>query len=125
MIFPIFQLEHITLNYHLQNRATDGETKESWELTRDDEFNFRAAHWFDLHGLLLRELPPDVVFWGHLFLSFHVSDDKNEVKVKTRVVQTDEVIEITGSLLVAADGCLSSVRKNFLPSLKLRYLPIL
>lgn len=63
---------------------------------------------------------PDVVHWGILFLSFSISDDKSSVKVQAKVVQTDETIEIVGDLLVAADGCLSSVRKAFLPDLKLR-----
>lgn len=96
--------------------------KESWEQTTDEEFNFRAAHWYDLHGLLYRELPPDVVLWGHFFLSFRVNDDKHGVTIKARVVQTDEVVEIARNLLVAADGCLSSVRKHFFRDLKLRYL---
>ncbi|XP_039166443.1 6-hydroxynicotinate 3-monooxygenase-like [Eucalyptus grandis] len=104
-----------------QNNATDGEKKVSRVLTRDEEFNFRAAHWTELHGLLRKELPPSVVLWGHVFLSFSLSDNKAEVKVKTKVLKTNDTIEITGNLLVAADGCLSSIRQSFLPDLKLRY----
>jgi len=41
--------------------------------------------------------------------------------IKARVVQTGEIVEIVGDLLVAADGCLSSIRQSFLPDFKLRY----
>ncbi|KAK9029578.1 hypothetical protein V6N11_026691 [Hibiscus sabdariffa] len=104
-----------------QNQATDGATKESWTLTRDEEFNFRAAHWADLHGLLYNALPTDIFFWGHQFMSFTISEDKSCVKVKAKVLQNDNIVEIDGNLLVAADGCLSLIRRNFLPDLKLRY----
>ncbi|KAA8525362.1 hypothetical protein F0562_007220 [Nyssa sinensis] len=104
-----------------QNQATDSEKKISWTLTRDENFNFRAGHWADLHGLLSNALPPDTFLWGHLFLSFCSSDDKTYVKVKTKVLETGKIIEIVGDLLVAADGCLSSIRQNFLPDFKLRY----
>ncbi|XVF88172.1 hypothetical protein PTKIN_Ptkin19aG0029000 [Pterospermum kingtungense] len=92
-------------------------TKMSW----NEEFNFRAAHWADLHGLLYNALPPDVFFWGHQFISFSILDGAS-VKVKAKVVQNDEMIEIGGNLLVAADGCLSSIRQTFIPDIKLRYL---
>ncbi|XP_023894480.2 uncharacterized protein LOC112006444 isoform X1 [Quercus suber] len=103
------------------NQARDSEKKVSWTLTRDDNFNFRAAHWADLHGLLYNALPPNILLWGHLFLSFCISEDKTSVKIKAKVLQTDEEIEIVGNLLVAADGSLSSIRQSFLPGLKLRY----
>uniref|UniRef100_A0A2N9IIS1 FAD-binding domain-containing protein n=1 Tax=Fagus sylvatica TaxID=28930 RepID=A0A2N9IIS1_FAGSY len=103
------------------NQATDSEKKVSWTLTRDENFNFRAAYWTDLHSLLYNALPPNIVLWGHLFLSFSISDDKKSVKIKVKVVQTDEEIEIVGNLLVAADGSLSSIRQSFLPGHKLRY----
>ena len=105
-----------------QNQATDSEKKVSWALTRDDNFNFRAAHWADLHGLLYNALPPNILLWGHLFLSFCISEDKTSVKIKAKVLQTDEEIEIVSNLLVAADGSLSSIRQSFLPGLKLRFL---
>ncbi|TQD76122.1 hypothetical protein C1H46_038344 [Malus baccata] len=35
--------------------------------------------------------------------------------------ETNEVIEIIGDLLIAADGCLSSIRQSFVPDHKLRY----
>ncbi|KAI9073966.1 hypothetical protein K1719_044030 [Acacia pycnantha] len=41
--------------------------------------------------------------------------------VKAKVLKTGEIIEIVGNLLVAADGCLSSIRQRFLPDFKLRY----
>ncbi|KAE8705922.1 Acyl-CoA N-acyltransferases (NAT) superfamily protein [Hibiscus syriacus] len=104
-----------------QNQATDGVTKESWTLTRDEEFNFRAAHWADLHGLLYNALSPDVFLWGHQFISFTISDDKSQVKVKAKLIRNDNIVEIDGDLLIAADGCLSLIRQHFLPDLKLRY----
>ncbi|KAL2318110.1 hypothetical protein Fmac_031986 [Flemingia macrophylla] len=104
-----------------QNHATDSEKKVSCILTRDESFHFRAAHWADLHGLLYNTLPSNVFLWGHLFLSFHVADDKGSVIVKATVLETGEVIELVGNLLVAADGCLSSIRHQYLPHFKLRY----
>ncbi|KAK2987370.1 hypothetical protein RJ640_007057, partial [Escallonia rubra] len=116
------QLRSLTFPLSIdQNQVTDGEKKISWTLTRDENFNFRAAHWADLHGLLCKALPADIFFWGHLFLSFCVSDDKTSVEVTTKVLQTGETIGIAGDLLVAADGCLSSIRQSFLPDFKLRY----
>ncbi|XP_058200963.1 FAD-dependent monooxygenase atmM isoform X2 [Rhododendron vialii] len=104
-----------------QNEATDGENNINWMLTRDENFSFRAAHWVDLHSLLYSALPPHIFLWGHLYLSFCVSNDKSNVKLKTKILQTGEIIEIVGELLIAADGCLSSIRRNFLPESKLRY----
>ncbi|CAK9176319.1 unnamed protein product [Ilex paraguariensis] len=104
-----------------QNQVTYGEKKISQTLTRDDNFNFRAAYWADLHGLLYNALPEDIFLWGHLFLSFCMPDDKTSVKVKTKVLQTGGIVDIIGDLLIAADGCLSSIRQSFLPDLKLRY----
>ncbi|KAJ0091037.1 hypothetical protein Patl1_12793 [Pistacia atlantica] len=40
---------------------------------------------------------------------------------QAKVLQTNEIIEMESDLLVAADGCLSSIRQSFLPDLKLRY----
>lgn len=105
-----------------QNRATDSEKKIGWTLTRDENFNFRAAHWGDLHILLYRSLPPDIVLWGHHFLGFDTTNDKASVRVKAKALQTDDIVEIEGDLLIAADGSLSSIRQKFLPDLKLRYL---
>ncbi|CDP04812.1 unnamed protein product [Coffea canephora] len=104
-----------------QNQATDGEKKISWTLTRDENFNFRAAYWTDLYSLLYNALQSDTVLWGHYFLSFCISDDKTSVTVKCKVLETGDTIDIVGDLLIAADGCLSSIRKSFLPDLKLRY----
>ncbi|KAK7384734.1 hypothetical protein VNO78_30435 [Psophocarpus tetragonolobus] len=104
-----------------QNQVTDIEEKVSWPLARDESFNFRAAHWADLHGLLYNALPSNVFLWGHFFLSFHVADDKGSVIVKAKVLETGEVIEIVGDLLVAADGSFSSIRQKYLPDFKLRY----
>ncbi|XP_057426800.1 uncharacterized protein LOC130720197 [Lotus japonicus] len=105
-----------------QNQVTDSEKKISLPLTRDESFNFRAAHWADLHGLLYKALPPNVILWGHLFLSFDTANnDKGSVIIKAKVLKTGEVIEIVGDLLVAADGCLSSIRQRYLPDFKLRY----
>ncbi|XP_048228394.1 FAD-dependent monooxygenase nvfK-like isoform X2 [Ricinus communis] len=103
-----------------QNVVTDGDNTIRI-LTRDEKFTFRAAHWADLHGLLYSDLPHEIFLWGHLCLSFYVSEDKTSVNVKAKALQTDEIIEINGDLLVAADGSLSSIRRTFLPDLKLRY----
>ncbi|KAH6783721.1 oxidoreductase family protein [Perilla frutescens var. hirtella] len=104
-----------------QNEATDGEKKINRMLTRDESFNFRAAYWSDLHTLLYNALPPEVVRWGHTFVSFCISNDENRVRVKTKTSQSGDMIELVGDLLVAADGCLSSIRQNFFPDHKLRY----
>lgn len=93
-----------------------------WTLTRDEQFNFRASHWADLHGLLYNALPPNIFKWGHHFLSFSISSDCKSVQVKAKVLHTNDTTEIVGDLLVAADGCLSSIRQSFLPHLKLRYV---
>ncbi|CAK9312856.1 unnamed protein product [Citrullus colocynthis] len=104
-----------------QNRAIDGESKTARILTNDENFNFRAVHWADLHNLLYKELPPKIFLWGHLFFSLCISDNKTSVKIKAKVVESGEMVEIVGDLLVAADGCLSSIRQAFLPNFKLRY----
>lgn len=80
------------------------------------------AYWADLHGLLYNELPPEIFLWGHQFLSFCISEDKSTVKVKAKVLQTEEIVEIEGDLLVAADGGRSSIRQSFLHDTKLRFL---
>ncbi|CAI9094468.1 OLC1v1030214C1 [Oldenlandia corymbosa var. corymbosa] len=105
----------------LQNQATDAEKKISWTLTRDSNFNFRAAHWADLYRILHNSLPSDIVLWGHFFLSFGVSNDKASVFVKCRVLESGNTVDIVGDLLIAADGCLSNIRKAFLPDFMLRY----
>ncbi|CAI9094463.1 OLC1v1030208C1 [Oldenlandia corymbosa var. corymbosa] len=105
-----------------QNQATNAEKKISWILTRDPNFNFRAAHWADLHSILYNSLPSDIVLWGHYFLSFEIPDDKRSVTVKCKVLESGDTAEIVGDLLIAADGCLSNIRKSFLPDFNLRYV---
>ncbi|XP_031373810.1 FAD-dependent monooxygenase atmM-like [Punica granatum] len=101
---------------------TISDRKISKILTRDERFNHIAVHWADIHGLLYNSTPQQVLFlWGHLFHSFSVSNNKKSVKVKAKVLQSGETIEVDGDLLVAADGCLSSGSQSFLPDLKLRY----
>ncbi|XP_030543121.1 aurachin C monooxygenase/isomerase-like [Rhodamnia argentea] len=90
-------------------------------LTRDENFNHGAAHWATLHDHLFSALPPQIFLWGHLFLSFSVSNDTRSVKIKAQVLDTGENTEVDGDLLVAADGCLSLIRNHFLPDVKLRY----
>ncbi|XP_076899056.1 uncharacterized protein LOC143552806 [Bidens hawaiensis] len=124
---PLQQADDNILNTHTlpltidQNQATDAEKKISITLTRDESFNFRAAYWSDLHNLLYNALPPDIFLWGHVFQSFRVSDDNKSVIVQCKVAQSGKMVEFAGDLLVAADGCLSSIRQAFLPDLKLRY----
>ncbi|KAF2303885.1 hypothetical protein GH714_024102 [Hevea brasiliensis] len=103
-----------------QNIVTGGD-KSTRILTRDENFNFGAAHWADLHSLLYDALPPEIFLWGHVHLSFCISEDQTSVNVKAKSLQTNEIIEINGDLLIAADGCLSSIRRIFLPDIKLRY----
>ena len=51
----------------------------------------------------------------HLFLSFCISDNRTSVKIKAKVLQTDEEIEIVCNSLVAAEGVsLLSTRVFFL-----------
>ncbi|XP_062020325.1 uncharacterized protein LOC133736750 [Rosa rugosa] len=104
-----------------QNDAVGGEKKVKWTLTRDEKFNCRAAHWADLHALLYHALPPNLFLWGHHFQYFSISSDKRSVQVKALSLQSNEIIEIVGDLLVAADGCLSKIRQSFVPDHKLRY----
>ncbi|KAI4380941.1 hypothetical protein MLD38_007069 [Melastoma candidum] len=103
-----------------QNQAVEGR-KIVRTLTSDETFNHRSAHWSDLHHLLYRALPPEIFLWGHLFLSFSVSDEKESVSVEAKLLQSDKTIKVVGDLLVAADGCFSSIRQVFYPDLKLRY----
>ena len=91
-------------------------------MTRDEDFNFRATHWVDLHSLLYNALPPDVFLWGHLLLFFDiVVDDKATVIVQAKVLKSNEIIKIKGHLLVVTDGYLSSIRQKFLPNFKVRF----
>ncbi|XP_015571640.2 3-hydroxybenzoate 6-hydroxylase isoform X2 [Ricinus communis] len=103
-----------------QNVVTDGDNTIRI-LTRDENFNFRTAHWADLHGLLYNDLPPEIFLWGYLCFSFCNSEGKTSVNVKAKCLQTDEIIELNGDLLVAADGGQSTIRRILLPDLKLRY----
>ncbi|KAI6680135.1 hypothetical protein NL676_034016 [Syzygium grande] len=102
------------------NQAIDDE-KTRKILARDENFNHSAAHWATLHDHLFSALPPEIFLWGHLFLSFSVSNDKQSVKIKAQVLDTGETTEVDGDMLVAADGCLSLIRNHFLPDVKLRY----
>ncbi|KAL7225125.1 hypothetical protein ACSBR1_020433 [Camellia fascicularis] len=102
----LLQTSTLSLSIDL-NEATDGDKNIRWTLARDENLNFIAAHWADLHS--------------HLYHSFCVSNDKSNVKVKTKILQTGGIIEIVGDLLIAADGCLSSIRRSFFPEFKLRY----
>ncbi|VVB14058.1 unnamed protein product [Arabis nemorensis] len=114
--------DQITLPLSIdQNQETDSEKKVTRILTRDENFDFEAAYWSDIHGLLYNALPETTFLWGHTFLSFTMSQDKSTVEVKTLVMETQEIVEVEGDLLVAADGCLSMIRKTFLPDFKLRY----
>lgn len=105
------------------NRATDSETKAARTLVRDEDFNFRAAHWGDLHRRLHEALPASAtVLWGHKFLSFEAPDDtRGGVIATARVLRTGKTVDVAGDILVAADGSTSSIRRRFLPDLKLRY----
>ncbi|KDO41569.1 hypothetical protein CISIN_1g035933mg, partial [Citrus sinensis] len=115
-------LHNITLPLTIdQNRAVDREKNICRVLARDENFNYLQAHWTDLHGLIYNTLPVEIVFWGHLYLTFCISHDKSTVNVKAKNLRTDVIIDVVGDLLVAADGSRSSVRQTFLPDSKLRY----
>ncbi|CAN6220908.1 unnamed protein product [Urochloa humidicola] len=124
---PGWDLDAATLPLAVDlNRATDSETKAARTLVRDDGFNSRAAHWGDLHQRLHEALPPAVtVLWGHQLVSFEAPDNARGgggvVVATARVLRTGETVDVTGDLLVAADGAASSIRHRFLPDLKLRY----
>lgn len=102
----------------------DGEKKVRWTVTIDESFNCREAHWADLHALLYHALPPSLFLWGHHFQSFSISSDKRSVEVKALAHQSNEIIEIVGDLLVAADGSLSNIRRSFVPHHKLRCVSV-
>ncbi|KAL9443066.1 hypothetical protein AB3S75_016426 [Citrus x aurantiifolia] len=104
-----------------ENQATDGEKKISWVIGREEGAKFLTAYWADLHGLIYNTLPPEIFLWGHQYLSFCISEDKLTVKVRAKDLETDEIIEIVGDLLVGADGILSSIGQSILPDFKLRY----
>ncbi|ESR63771.1 hypothetical protein CICLE_v10010537mg [Citrus x clementina] len=88
----------------------------------DQEKNICADFLFIfLHGLIYNTLPVEIVFWGHLYLTFCISHNKSTVNVKAKNLRTDVIIDVVGDLLVAADGSRSSVRRTFLPDSKLRY----
>ncbi|KAH9799268.1 hypothetical protein WN943_000390 [Citrus x changshan-huyou] len=104
-----------------ENLATDGEKKISWVIGREEGAKYLTAYWADLHGLIYNTLPPEIFLWGHQYLSFCISEDKLTVKVRAKDLETDEIIEIVGDLLVGADGILSSIGRSILPDFKLRY----
>ncbi|KAH9760862.1 FAD binding 3 domain-containing protein [Citrus sinensis] len=104
-----------------ENLATDGEKKISWVIGREEGAKYLTAYWADLHGLIYNTLPPEIFLWGHQYLSFCISEDKLTVKVRAKDLETDEIIEIVGDLLVGADGILSSIVQSILPDFKLRY----
>lgn len=49
-----------------------------------------------------------------------MSHDKAYVIVEAKNLKTGEIVEIVGDLLIAADGCMSEIRRSFLPDLQLR-----
>eukprot|EP01018_Ginkgo_biloba_P011495 Gb_23864 [translate_table: standard] len=93
-----------------ENRATDSTSKVTRRLARDENLNFRASHWSDLHRLLYDNLPPNTVRWGHEVLSFQQTHNNLGIKVDAKVGQSEEIIEVEGDLLVAADGSMSLIR---------------
>lgn len=49
-----------------------------------------------------------------------MAQDKAYVIVEAKNLKTGETVEIVGDLLIAADGCMSEIRRSFLPDLQLR-----
>lgn len=107
------------------HQTYDKEKKAIQTLRRDsfDDFiSHRSVHWTDLHSVIRRALPSDVVLWGHKFLSLRTSDGGlGSVRVEAKNLRTDETVEFEGDLLVAADGSMSAIRQHFLPGHKMRY----
>ncbi|GLJ32651.1 hypothetical protein SUGI_0656950 [Cryptomeria japonica] len=103
-----------------QSQATDSKSNATRVLARDENFNYRAAHWSDLHKMLYDKLPRDTVHWGHEVVSFQQSEDG--VRVEVKVAQTGQTVVVDGDLLVAADGSMSLIRKHFEPHQHRRYL---
>ncbi|KAJ6804378.1 uncharacterized protein M6B38_182940 [Iris pallida] len=106
------------------HQTYDKEKKAIQMLRRDSSDDFishRSVHWTDLHSVIRRALPSDVVLWGHRFLSLRTSDGGGSVRVETKNLRTDETVEFEGDLLVAADGSMSAIRQHFLPNHKMRY----
>uniref|UniRef100_A0A6V7QPV5 FAD-binding domain-containing protein n=1 Tax=Ananas comosus var. bracteatus TaxID=296719 RepID=A0A6V7QPV5_ANACO len=87
------------------NRVTENEQKRSWTLTRDDSL----------------ALPEGVILWAHQFITFRVLESELTVVAEVEALQTGKTLQIAADLLVAADGCLSTIRQQFLPDFKLRY----
>ncbi|GLT60917.1 hypothetical protein SLA2020_336570 [Shorea laevis] len=78
------------------NQATDSEKKVSWTLTRDEKFNFRAALWADLHGLLFNALP-STYFSGVTFSSpFAFLMTRHLLRLRLRVFFSDFKLRYTG-----------------------------
>ncbi|GAY32292.1 hypothetical protein CUMW_273480 [Citrus unshiu] len=103
-------------------RGISRNTREGHNRAVDQEKNICADFFFIfLHGLIYNTLPVEIVFWGHLYLTFCISHNKSTVNVKAKNLRTDVIIDVVGDLLVAADGSRSSVRRTFLPDSKLRY----
>lgn len=114
-------LHDITLPLNVElHQAFNTEKKHVRTLVQDDHFTYRCAHWTDLHSVIHKALPPGIILWGHRFLSI-CSSGGASFKIKVQVLQSNEIVEISGDLLIAADGCMSLIRQHFLPNHKLRY----
>ncbi|GLJ32653.1 hypothetical protein SUGI_0656970 [Cryptomeria japonica] len=107
-----------------QIQTTDSKSNATRVLARDENFNYRATHWSDLHRMLYDKLPRDTVHWGHEVVSIQQIEDGDGlgVKVEVKVAQTGQTVVVDGNLLVAADGSMSLIRKHFVPHQHLRYL---
>eukprot|EP00897_Mesotaenium_endlicherianum_P000456 jgi/Mesen1/10410/ME000081S09792 len=96
-------------------RAVNKETMQTLTLYTDDNYNHRAAHWGDLHGLLMEKLPPGILYYDHEVVSFDKPNNRdNRVQVTARVGGKDgELRSFEGDVMVAADGSASLTRKKF------------
>lgn len=108
-----------------QNRAVDPETKECVTLSRDDMYRHWAAHWSELHRILREALPAGIVQFNHEALSVENSEDGTSVKVRVaKGGDTQDIMELQGDLIVAADGSMSRMRQYFVPTDKRRYATV-
>ncbi|GFP96044.1 rosmarinate synthase [Phtheirospermum japonicum] len=101
-----------------QNQATYGDKKINRILTRDEDFNFRAAYWSDLHSLLYKSLPAHIVRWGHMFLSFIISNDKTRGNSVTMKMSDDMISKMheaaESSLLPELANVIRETKEPFL-----------
>ncbi|KAK9808380.1 hypothetical protein WJX73_008898 [Symbiochloris irregularis] len=89
-------------------------------LVENWEHHHRSMLWSDLHKMLLKSLPQDILHFGHEVIGI---DDQCESggKVKVTAVSGGQRKEFVCSAVVAADGINSFARRQFVCEDKKRY----